>query len=287
MSDSCPQCGVPTEQLIAIETGMRLALQATGQAEGLPEQVCPACFQTLSSQVSQGYKLRIERDQRNKNRNLMWKNRVNLVKQARTLMTNKSYSEAAVAYEKYIRLLEVVYNLERGHLSPAVFSNSARSKEMTVIASVYWDLLRIYDTNPGYGDRMRVAAEKLALFLPFSPLYADVVRKAETFSRGAKNPDMVRQFLRASKATRGPCFIATAAFLDEPQARELIVLRRFRDRVLRPHWLGRQFIWAYYRCSPSLAQSLRAQPRVRRLVKPLLRGLSSYLETRLGRRLFL
>src|SRR4051812_33751529 len=119
MSDSaCPRCGNPTENLFPIEAGMRLALGS--EAAELPQQVCNACHQMLAGQVSQGYKLRLEAEQRNKNKVVMWKSRVNLIKQARTLMAAKSYSEAAVAYEKYIRLLEVVYNLERGQISPKI-----------------------------------------------------------------------------------------------------------------------------------------------------------------------
>ena len=48
--------------------------------------------------------------------------------------TKRRISEAAVQYEKYLRVLEVVYNLKKGELSPAVFNNSSRSKELTVIA---------------------------------------------------------------------------------------------------------------------------------------------------------
>lgn len=273
----CPKCGNEAEQLVSIETGMRLALQSTGMAEGLPEAVCGNCLQELSSQMSQGFKLRQEADQRNKNKVMMWKNRVHLIKQARTYMTNKSYSEAAVSYEKYLRILEMVYNLEKGGLNPTVFSNSARSKEMSVIATTYWDLLRIYDTNPGYGERMKVAAEKLALFLPFSPLYPDIVKRAEQFARSAKNPQVVKQFLRSCKASRGPCFVASAVYCDEPWAWELFVFRRFRDEVLRPSPIGRRLIFFYYRYSPALARRLQRAPWARRLFKPLLHALAKFI----------
>ncbi|NJL25470.1 MAG: hypothetical protein HC902_10050 [Calothrix sp. SM1_5_4] len=153
----CPNCGALSDNLISIDAGMRVALQEAGAAVSANE-VCPACFDKLTGSVSQGLKLRMERDAREKNKMLMWKNRVHLIKNARGLMNQKAYSEAAVQYEKYLRVLEVVYNLKKGELSPKVFNNSARSKELTVVASVYWDLLRIYDTNPRYGDRMQMAA---------------------------------------------------------------------------------------------------------------------------------
>jgi hypothetical protein len=208
---------------------------------------------------------------------MMWKNRVNLIKQARTHMQNKSYSQAAVSYEKYLRLIELVYNLERGALEPKVFSNSNRSKEMTVIATVYWDLMRIYDSNAGYGDRMRTAAQKLALFLPFSSLYPDIVKKAQQFQRSAKNPHIVKEFLRMSRSGKGPCFIATAVFADEPWAPELYIFRKFRDEVLKQTLAGRIFVRTYYRYSPPLARRL-ANSKTKEVLKPIMRAMAAAIQ---------
>src|ERR1700754_2995890 len=139
-AQTCPRCKQLADQFFSIDTGMRVALNEAGIAEHLPDQVCPICYEQLTSHVSQGLKLRMERDAREKNKMVMWKNRVHLIKNARSLMNQKAYSEAAVQYEKYLRVLEMVYSLKKGELSPKVFNNSTRSKELTVIASVYWDL---------------------------------------------------------------------------------------------------------------------------------------------------
>lgn len=232
---------------------MRLALKNGGAAE-VPDQVCASCFDAMTGEVSQGMKLRMERDVREKNKMMMWKNRVHLIKNARNLMAQKAYSEAAVQYEKYLRVLEVVHNKKKGELSPAIFNNSTRSKELTVIASVYWDLVRIYDTSPRYGERMGNAARKCSEFLPFSTIYPDIVKKAEIFSRSAKNPAVMRQFLKLVKSRRGPCFVADAAFADQPYAIELTVLREFRDQRLRRTPWGRRLIYSYYQISPPLAR---------------------------------
>ncbi|NCN95672.1 MAG: hypothetical protein GW917_03025, partial [Bdellovibrionales bacterium] len=244
--EACPKCGNPSSRFYKVDTALKVALTSTGQGgDAIPQKVCQACYEGLTSNVSQGVKLRMEAEAREKNKVKMWKTRVNLVKQARILMSAKAYSEAAVAYEKYLRVLEIVYNLKRGELSPEVFNNSQRSKEMTVIASVYWDLVRIYDTSPAYGDRMPKAAAKLSQFLPFTTIYPTVLKKAESFARSAKNPQVIRQFLKATKTSRGPCFLATAVFEDDPYALELQVFRQFRDQTLRTSYFGRQLIWAY------------------------------------------
>ena len=196
---SCPKCGAQTTNLVDIDAGMRLALRTTPGAGSLPSQVCNSCYTTLTGQVSQGVKLLLEKKAKEKNKHMLWKSRVNLVKNARTSMANKKYADAAVQYEKYIRVLEISYELKPGELSPKVFGNSSRSKELTIIATTYWDLFRIYDTMPQYRERMAKSAQKLSEFLPFSPICPDVLKRAQTFVRNAKNPDIVRNFLSKNK----------------------------------------------------------------------------------------
>ncbi|HMN69357.1 MAG TPA: hypothetical protein PKC28_12520 [Bdellovibrionales bacterium] len=282
-TQTCPRCRTLTDTLVPVDAGVRLALTNSGETGHIADAVCPSCFEQITGAVSQGLKLRMERDVREKNKMMMWKNRVHLIKNARNLMAQKSYSEAAVQYEKYLRVLEVVYNLKKGELSPAVFNNSSRSKELTVVASVYWDLLRIYDTHPRYADRMSHAGSRLAQFLPFSPIYPDIVKKAEQFARGAKNQAGMREFLKLVKSSRGPCFIADAAFAENPYAVELHVLRRFRDESLRLSPTGRRLIWAYYRLSPPVARWIgRSQLKSRvarwaltKIARPIKKSLNS------------
>lgn len=275
--EPCPQCGQMTEVFYPVEAGLRLALQATPGGNSLPSKVCASCKESLTSNVSQGMKLRIEAEAREKNKMKMWKTRVNLIKQGRALMAQKSYSEAAVVYEKYLRVLEIIFNLKRGELSPKVFNNSSRSKELTVIASVYWDLMRIYDTSPAYGERMGNAARKLAEFLPYSQIYPTVVRKAEAFLRSSKNPNIVKQFLKGVKTTRGPCFLATAVYQDQPWSIELWTFRKFRDERLKKSAAGRRLILLYYTISPPIARQIQKRPLVQRLLRIVFKKMASVL----------
>jgi hypothetical protein len=278
----CPNCGTMADHFVKIESGMRLALQEAAGSDPIPEEVCPTCYSSYSSSASQGLKLRMERDAREKSKMMMWKNRVHLVKNARNLMSQKAYAEAAVQYEKYIRVLEMVYNLQKGELSPAVFNNSARSKELTVLASIYWDLMRIYDTSENYHDRMRSSAEKLTQFLPYSTIYPDIVKKAEAFYGTCKNKPVVENFLKNSSGGKRPCFIATAVFAAEPYAVELFWLRRFRDEFLRTSGFGRRVILTYYKISPPFAQWLRSHGRSSSLTRWLLIKTAAVLKKNLN-----
>src|SRR5690606_6252261 len=97
-------------ELLRIDAGMRLRINETLPGENIPDEVCPACYKAISSQISRGAKLRMEQTAREQNKLILWRNRVNLVKQGRKLMAQKAYSEAAVTFEKYLRVLEVVYD---------------------------------------------------------------------------------------------------------------------------------------------------------------------------------
>ena len=135
---------------------------------------------------------------------------------------------------------------------------------MTVITSTYWDLFRIYDQSAAYQDKMRQTGRQLAKFVPYSTIYPDIIRKAESFQRSAKNPGIVKEFLQASGRKKSGCFIATAAF-GSADAYEVNVLRLYRDQVLLSTQLGRLLIKIYYRISPPLAEII-AKHRVLQLL---------------------
>jgi len=64
----------------------------------------------------------------------------------------------------------------------------------------------------------------------------------------------------------GPCFIATVAF-GSPLAREVQILRVFRDRILASCRIGLLFIRWYYRHGPAAARYLMGRPLLKLLVR--------------------
>ena len=279
----CPYCQDNVPTLVPIEAGMKLRLQNEAQIALPPDEVCGGCFKILSKMISKGAVLRQEQQVKEKNRLTLWRNRVQLVKQAKAQLVQKNFPDAAVAYEKYLRVLEVVYETKPGELTPELFKNEARGQEITVIASVYWDLMRIYDTNSRYADRQMKAASKLAEFVRFTPIFPHIMRKAESQARSAKNPEAFRRFLKIASSARPRCFIATAAF--EGQRTETVaVLCDFRDHSLKKTAAGRAFVLGYYRISPGVAVFLDSHPALKPATRKALKWLArrSFIRNRLN-----
>jgi len=265
----CPRCGQPSAELQALDAALVKKIHENGNAEQLPSAVCDNCFQQLAGGIARGSLLMVREKAKEQKKLMLWKSRVNLIKKARQCMHEKMYSDAAVAYEKYIKVLEVVLDCKSGELTPEAFKDSARTQELTIVASVYWDLLRIYDTSEKYGERQALAAKKLALFLRFTPILPDILRKADAFLRTAKNPSVIKAFLKAADENRTRCFIATAAF--EYHSPEVELLTRWRDQVLLPSQTGKLFVHAYYFISPPIARFLDKLPQLKPVARWFLR----------------
>jgi len=273
----CSRCGIQVTELHPVPAALIMKMQTAG--ESIPPQVCIGCLTEIQKAVAatSGGVLMAQERAKEQHRLTLWQNRVQLIKQARTCMNQKMYPEAAAAYEKYIKIMEIVFECKKGELKPELFKESARHTELTVVASVYWDLLRIYDMNTRYADRQSNCARQLASFIRFTPIYPDIIRKAEIFQRSAKNPGVIKQFLKMSSESRPRCFIATSAF-ESVYAIEVQQLRFFRDHKLKSHSWGRVFVRLYYKYSPRIACTLDkhswAKPALRAVLRALIKCVS-------------
>lgn len=268
----CPRCGTEATELISLPPALAAKLQASGQS--VPGTICTPCISELKNSVTRaaGGVLLAQERAAEQHRLHLWKSRVLLIKKARALMAQKMYADAAVSYEKYLKILQIVFQCKKGEqLTPDMFKESARTSELTVVASVYWDLLRIYDTHERYAERQMTAAKQLAAFVRYTPIFPDVIKRAEAFVKQAKKPEAVKHFLKKAVESRPRCFIATSAF-ESPLAVEVQILRHFRDNHLRRYFWGRNFIHIYYRNSPKIAAFLDRYPSLKPAVRALLRA---------------
>jgi len=272
---TCPSCGNPTSHFRILSEGLLRKLENEGHTD-IPPQVCQECYQKYAGSVAQGAVLMAEYKAREQKKLMMWKSRVSLIKKARALMKERAYADSAIAYEKYLKILESVYECKPNEITPEHLKNTAQTQELTVIASVYWDLMRIYDSSEKYGSRMEIAAKKLAEFLPLTPLYPDIVKKAEAFQKTAKKPAVVKSFLKAVAEKKKGCFIATSTF-ESPFAPEVIYLQKFRDRHLLGNKIGQGLIRVYYTVSPKIALWLDETPRFKPIFRASLRLLIVFL----------
>ena len=76
------------------------------------------------------------------------------------------------------------------------------------------------------------------------------------------------QFTTATQSSGG-CFIATAAY-GTPTAKQIDVLREFRDVVLLENSVGSQFVVLYYQLSPPVADFIAGNGFLRNVVRELL-----------------
>lgn len=268
---TCPQCSLDTPEIYPIQAELRAKIKSVDPHFELHDQICKSCNTALQRQAygAKGVLLQQERAKDMKKKRL-WQNRVALVRNGHALMKNQLFSEAAISYEKYLRLVEVVFNCGPGQLTPEILKESAKTAELTVITGVYWDLVRIYDASDKYGGRQKFAAKQLAKFITYTPIYADLVKKAQIFMKSSRHPDVIKSFLIASKAQKSRCFIATAAF-ETSQATEVIELQRFRDEFLKVTPVGRKFVYFYYKVSPKIACFLDQQTWLKPAIRAVLR----------------
>ena len=85
----------------------------------------------------------------------------------------------------------------------------------------------------------------------------------------------------AASGGGGGCFIATAAF-GSYQAPEVILLQKFRDRILLASEPGRLFVALYYRVSPPIAAFISHDELLRRAVRLSLKPLIFSIQHRLA-----
>jgi hypothetical protein len=272
---TCPSCGKPSAELLRLDADLKGRL-SSDLGITPPEAVCPTCYNGFANKLSKDAQKKSKRIAKEQHRLNLWRSRVHLIREAREQFAIKNYPAAVVAYEKYFRVLEIIYEVKPNEIQASHFNNSARSKELVVIASALWDLMRIYDQSPRFSKRLEQCAIKLSEFLPLTPIYGEIARKIEEFKKGAKNKDKFDLVTKMARKGKRRCFIATAAFQDA-DAPTVQILSLYRDNILEQSPLGRRFTKLYYHVSPPVAGILDQSQILRNLTRQALSSLAGHL----------
>jgi hypothetical protein len=271
---TCQKCGKKTPNLSQLDSGLKLSLTKTGH-ETVPSLVCGGCLKELKSSASLGTQKQAKEEIKAEQKSKIWTSRLDLVRHGRSFLQRKEYAASAVCYEKYIKVLSIVMEKGKMDLDPKLFNDNP--KEITIISSVLWDLMLIYDSHPKFVSKQKESAALLAKFLRYSPVYNSIVRKAELEAKRAKNPQTFKDFLKLCDVQATRCFIANSAFetRTHPTVKTLCF---FRDQILKKSALGRKLVYIYYTHSPILAVALDASPRLKSMLRPVLRGVAILLK---------
>lgn len=268
---TCPNCSSKVSEVYPIDPALREHIRKLNPNLDLNSELCRTCLNDLRRKTLGSSGILMAQDRATEDRKKrLWQSRVPLIKRGHVLMANRLYSEAAISYEKYLKVLELVFGCKPGQLTPESLKESARTAELTIIVGAYWDLMRIYDSNDKYTDRQKHASSQLAKFINYTPIYPDIMKKAAVFATQAKHPDIIKTFMSNAKKKRTRCFVATSAF-NNPVSFEVQILRSYRDRVLKQNFFGRKFILIYYKISPGIAHFLDHQTWLKPAVRVLLR----------------
>lgn len=119
--------------------------------------------------------------------------------------------------------------------------------QRTVYAAVTAVVNPALPTAPGSGNESMYSEETSQ---GMGPLQLSPLSNRASGTTGSPGPVMT---------FKGECFIATAAY-GTPLAREVQLLRSFRDRYLITNAPGRAFVAWYYRHAPALARSIEEHP---------------------------
>lgn len=277
--EKCPRCNEATEKLIELDVNIKSRLM--NQSGQIFENVCERCFAEIARSTKAGdprRKGRPSEAQKEQHRLQLWRSRVQLIREAKDKFANQDFSGAMVAYEKYFRILEIIYDTKMAEITAEQFNNAGRAKEMVVMVSAFWDMVRIFDQAGKHKDRLNKYALKLGEFLPNTPMWQETLIKIKAYrSNNAKNKDIIDLIIKTAKKKKRRCFIASSAFEGNSDI-TVRLLTQYRDQVLEESAGGKAFIHFYYLFSPQVASLLDKSPLLRAVARRQLSPLAHFLK---------
>lgn len=175
------------------------------------------------------------------------------------------FGEAIQGYHQCLRLFEIWKQVPRGELKPTHFDQKRELIELLMLTGVMWDMVRIYDFSRTR-DKETEFRQYMNRYISFAKGKPYTTLCAETLRKYIQNDKPVhkREFRNAYRAITGKnvdtkCFIVTSV-AEYTELDTVLTLREFRDQVIRPYYLGRNFIYYYYKYSPKWVEFIHPMP---------------------------
>ena len=128
----CPHCGKEVQEVIPIDIELRNRIQEMNLDFPVDAEVCRACISSIRRKATTSGGLLMAEEKAKDDRKIkLWKSRTGLLRQGHNQMANKLYSEAAISYEKYLKVVEMVFECPKGQLTPQMLKEAAKTAELT------------------------------------------------------------------------------------------------------------------------------------------------------------
>lgn len=224
----------------------------------------------------------IEAQKRKDNRTFLEElaKRIQLAREGKLYSAKQDYSNAIVAYRKFLTITAKAFDVDVGDLRPDLFDEKSRKGEALLISSIAFDFLKILDhLNSPSAKEERAMCHKIfirfTLNQPFQAFAAENLRKFLAYKRSVKNRGEFWATYNAIKSKKF-CVVATWAFQNE-NAITVTRLRRFRNEKLSRSSIGRALIAFYYENGAKLIPALELVPGSRPLMQKALRLLTKII----------
>lgn len=193
----------------------------------------------------------------------LFKKRLEMARAGVTAYEAGQMGEALKYFMWYLKILEEFKGVKPGGISPSHFDRKTELPEMIMISGMFWDLAKIYDRKraPKKADKReyKTYLDKYVLFsrgMPHQTLSAEALRKYVILDKAIHKSEFNAAYKSLSNEK---CFVATS-LADHTMEETPLLLRDFRDQVLRKLSVGRFFILWYYRQGPGIARFLDKKP---------------------------
>lgn len=217
--------------------------------------------------------------------NARFNQRITVAKVARNAFKAKNYVNAVKQYTEYLNILCHAKEVEDiFSLTPEDFDDTTAVSEILLISHVYWDLSRMYETNPKFKEMYSKSINQFVKFSanqPFQVLNAEMVRK---YIKKRKRNGQVTEELSALDQTYSDiysqsksCFIASSCFGNEDRITN--ILRDFKSRHLIKWPFGIDLIKTYYTVSPRIVIFIDNYSYLKKIINPALRAFAFLTQT--------